>query len=172
MNNTITPRELGIADAIPRPTRSDWRIGLVGFGGIARQHAAAYWEAGWQIVAVADPDPQARERVGLAAPDARVYESYEDLVSDANVEVVSLLTQPSLRLPVVEAAFRNRKPVLTEKPFAVTIESVDITRGRAGARNQRAPEPAYDPPCAGGRPQRQSWRSLDDALVCGIAEGR
>ena len=122
MNNMITPRELGISDAIPRPKRTDWRIGVVGYGGISGAHVPAYLEAGWQIVAVADPDPRARERANQAMPGARLYENYQDLVSDGNVEVVSLLTQPTLRVPVVEAAFRNGKSVLTEKPFANTIE--------------------------------------------------
>lgn len=121
MNNMISPRELGIAGTIPRPKRSDWRIGLVGYGGIAGAHVTAYLEAGWQVVAVADPDPQARERAEQALPGAQVYKSYRDLVADGRVEVVSLLTQPTLREPVVEAALSNGKPVLTEKPFATTI---------------------------------------------------
>ena len=125
MNKMITPRELGISDAIPRPKRSDWRIGVVGYGGIAGVHIPAYLEAGWKIVAVADPDAQARQRASQAIPGARMYESYQDLVSDPDVEVVSLLTQPTLRVPVVEAAFKNGKPILTEKPFAITIEECE-----------------------------------------------
>ena len=125
MHNMITPRELGISDAIARPKRTDWRIGVVGYGGISGSHVPAYLEAGWQVVAVADPDPRARERAHQALPGARLYESYQDLVSDVNVEVVALLTQPTLRAPVVEAAFRNGKPILTEKPFATTIEECE-----------------------------------------------
>ena len=125
MNNMITPRELGISDAIPRPKRTDWRIGVVGYGMVSGAHVTAYMEAGWQVVAVADPDPRARERAHQAQPGARLYEDYQDLVSDGNVEVVSLLTQPTLRAPVVEAAFRNGKSVLTEKPLANTIEECE-----------------------------------------------
>jgi len=67
---TITPRELNLPESIPLPKRKDWRIGIVGFGGIARgAHAPAYRDAGWTIVAVADPDPnaqkEAKERVGV-----------------------------------------------------------------------------------------------------------
>ncbi len=125
MNKMITPRELGISEAIPRPKRSDWRIGVVGYGGIAGVHIPAYLEAGWNIVAVADPDAQARKRASQAIPGARMYENYQELVSDPDVEVVSLLTQPTLRVPVVESAFKNGKPVLTEKPFATTIEECE-----------------------------------------------
>ena len=48
------PRELGIPETMPLPRRNDWRIGMVGFGGIARtSHAPAYHSAGWPVVAVA-----------------------------------------------------------------------------------------------------------------------
>ncbi|HQE62827.1 MAG TPA: hypothetical protein PLV10_11180, partial [Candidatus Latescibacteria bacterium] len=53
----ITLQELGVSAEFPLPKRSDWGIGMVGFGGIARtSHAPAYKNAGWKIVAVADPD--------------------------------------------------------------------------------------------------------------------
>ena len=35
MSKTIGLHELGIAEAIPHPKRTDWRIGIVGYGGIA-----------------------------------------------------------------------------------------------------------------------------------------
>ncbi len=125
MTKQITLRELGIPDEIPRPKRTDWRIGIVGYGGIAGAHTPAYLEAGWRIVAVADPDREARRRAENAVPGVSLYENYEDLVADADVEVVSLLTQPTLRLPVVEAALGAGKPVLTEKPFASSIEECE-----------------------------------------------
>jgi predicted dehydrogenase len=125
MSNKITLRELGVPDRIPRPKRSDWRIGLVGFGGIAGAHVPAYREAGWQIVAVADPSPEARQRARDSIPGVCLYEDYHDLVADANVEVVSLLTQPTLRVPVVEAAFNAGKPMLTEKPLATNIKDCE-----------------------------------------------
>ena len=70
MAKQITPAELGIPESIPLPKRMDWRIGMVGFGSIARHaHAPAYKDVGWPIVAVADPDPdaqkEAREKYGI-----------------------------------------------------------------------------------------------------------
>ena len=125
MTKRITPEELGISDEIPRPNRTDWRIGMVGFGGIAGGHVPAYQDAGWEVVAVADPSPDARARAKKAIPGVCVYESYEELSADTQVEVVSLLTHPTLRVPVVEAAFQAGKPVLTEKPFATTVEECE-----------------------------------------------
>ena len=122
---TVTPKELGLPDRIPLPTRTDWRIGLVGFGGIAGAHAPAYAEAGWKIVAVADPDPAALERARTTLGDVAIYDDFEALVADGQVEVVSLLTQPTLREAVVAAAAGAGKPILTEKPFATTLEECE-----------------------------------------------
>lgn len=115
---TITPTDLGIPATIPLPKRTDWRIGLVGFGGVAREHAAAYRSPGWNIVAVADPDPTAREFAKTLTGARHFYEDYPQLIADEEVEVISLLTQPTLREPVVAAAAEAGKPILTEKPLA------------------------------------------------------
>lgn len=122
---TITPQELGIPAAIPLPKRQDWRIGLVGFGGISHAHVPAYRWAGWNIVAVADPSPQAQQRARESLPQARVYPDYQSLLADDNVEVVALLTQPTLRLPVVREAARFGRPLLIEKPLANTLEEAE-----------------------------------------------
>ena len=78
----VTPSELGIPDAIPQPKRKDWRIGMVGFGSIARAHVAAYASAGWPIVAVADPDPAAQERARQLPGVQRVYDDYLISIAD------------------------------------------------------------------------------------------
>ena len=119
----ITPEELGIPESIPLPKRKDWRIGMVGFGSIARGgHVPSYRDVGWHIVAVADPDPdaqkEARERYGVK----RVYSDYRELAADDEVEVIDLLTQPTLREAVVQTAAEAGKPIITEKPFGTTIE--------------------------------------------------
>jgi len=120
---TITPKELNLPEAIPLPQRKDWRIGIVGFGGIARgAHAPAYRDAGWPIVAVADPDPnaqkEAKERFGVQ----NIYADYHQLIADDEVEVIDLCTQPVVREEVVVAAADAEKHIITEKPFGTTIE--------------------------------------------------
>lgn len=118
----ITPKELGIPGSIPLPERQDWRIGIVGFGGIARgAHAPSYRDVGWNIVAVADPDQNAQK----AAQDfgiKHIYTDFRELIADDEVEVIDLLTQPTLREEVVSAAADVGKPIITEKPFGTTIE--------------------------------------------------
>jgi predicted dehydrogenase len=138
MNTTImTASELGIPEAIPLPERRDWGIGLVGFGGIAGAHVPACTAAGFRIVAVADPAPAARERAAKAIDGVRLYEDYQQLVDDDEVEVVSLLTQPTLREPVIAAAARAGKPIQTEKPLGTDLDTcrrMVATAEKAGIR--------------------------------------
>lgn len=114
---TVTPQQLDIPDAIPLPKRRDWRIGLIGFGGIAQAHVRAYRRAGWPIVAVADPDPEARRRAREQLGTVRLYTGYPELIADDEVEVLTLLTHPTIREPVIGLAASAGKPVLTEKPL-------------------------------------------------------
>lgn len=120
---TVAPTELGLPEATPLPERDDWRIGMVGFGGIARgAHAPAYRSVGWPIVAVADPDPEARDIARAKFGVERLYTDYRDLVADEAVEVVDLLTQPTVRHEVVAAAAEMGKPLITEKPLAESLD--------------------------------------------------
>lgn len=118
----ITPAELGLPEAFVVPRRADWRIGMVGFGHIARHaHAPAYRSAGWTIAAVADPDPEARkeaEKIGVP----RTYADFREMIADDDLEIVDLLTQPNVRSDVVLAAAQAGKHVIVEKPLAETIE--------------------------------------------------
>ncbi|HSV74157.1 MAG TPA: Gfo/Idh/MocA family oxidoreductase [Chthonomonadales bacterium] len=121
----VTCAELGVPDRLPLPRRTGWRIGIVGFGGIARNaHAPAYRYAGWRIVAAADPDPDAR-RAAAAMGIERVVEDYRELIADPAVEVVDLLTQPTLREDVVLCAAEHARPIIVEKPFAGSVEECE-----------------------------------------------
>jgi len=122
----IAPAELGIPESTPTPQREGWRIGIVGFGGIARgAHAAAWRRMGWTVAAVADPDPGARAYAKEELGIERLYEDFHDLISDDSVEVIDLCTQPVIRREVVQAAAAAGKPLITEKPFGQSVEDCE-----------------------------------------------
>ncbi len=125
MNPIITPQALGIPTTTPQPRRKDWRIGLIGFGNISGAHVEAYRAAGWRIVAIADPAPEARIRAAALPESPAVHADFHAVISDPAVEVIALLTQPALREAVVAAAAAAGKPVLTEKPLARLVELAD-----------------------------------------------
>ena len=128
----VTPGELGLPEKARLPKRKDWRIGMVGFGGIARHaHAPAYRKAGWKVVAAADPDPKARRAAEEEFGIKRTYVEYGELIADEQVEVVDLLTHPTVREEVVRAAAAAGKPLITEKPFGMTSEECERMVGIA-----------------------------------------
>lgn len=123
---TVTLDELGLPRELPMPKRKDWGIGMIGFGGIARgAHAPAYRSVGWNVAAVADPDPAAQQAAREKFAIPKVYADYRDLVADPEVEVVDLLTHPTLREGAVRAAAAARKPIITEKPLAGSLPEAE-----------------------------------------------
>ena len=119
----ISPDDLKLPQAIPLPRRSDWRIGMIGFGEFARRaHAPDYKAVGWPVVAVAASNPEARRVAREDFGIDRVYSDYHALVADEAVEIIDLVTQPALREEVVQAAVQAGKPVIIEKPFGQTAE--------------------------------------------------
>ena len=118
---SMTAEQLCIQHEIPLPARKDWRIGLVGFGIIAPSHVDAAKKAGWNIGAVADPVDEARDRAAKELEGVRLYSDYNELIADGDVEVITLLTQPTFRAPVVAAAAEAGKPLMTEKPLGLDL---------------------------------------------------
>ncbi len=114
---TITPSDLGLPTALPMPKRKRAGIGLVGVGGIAAAHVANYDAAGLNIVAAADISASARKRAESEFKIGTTYEKVAELLADERVEVVDLLTQPSVREEAVLAAVDAGKPIITEKPL-------------------------------------------------------
>jgi predicted dehydrogenase len=119
----ISPLELRIPLAMPLPARKGWRIGMVGFGDFARRaHAPDYQRAGWNLAAVAVRDAESQRAAQEEFGVSRVYSDYHDLINDETVEVIDLVTQPSLREEVVLAAALAGKHIIVEKPFGLSIE--------------------------------------------------
>ena len=83
MNNT------GKSQMNPQPKRL--RVGILGAGQIARQHARAIGRRGDATVsAVVDPDPSALEEIRRIQPGAIGFASFEDLLRSQHVEVVGV----------------------------------------------------------------------------------
>jgi predicted dehydrogenase len=97
-------------------------IATVGYGVLPNLH---HLGDGVEVVAIADP---ALDRAQQAAKEfgiSQVYNSLEDMLRDADVEAVANLTpisyHGSTSLKIVEAG----KHLITEKPFASTMEEAD-----------------------------------------------
>jgi predicted dehydrogenase len=116
----ITPPELPYRPPSPRRSHA---IGLVGCGGIAAQHLAAYRAAGYQVVALCDRNEhKVRDRQVQYFPEAFVTTDYRELLRRDDVEVVDITPHPHDRAPIVEAALAAGKHVLSQKPFVTNLD--------------------------------------------------
>lgn len=105
-----------------KPRRYNPPIGLIGCGEITRNHLQAYRDAGLNVVALCNRHPgpaEARRREFY--PEARIYSDYRDVLARGDIEVVDIATHPAHRAPIIEAALKARKHVLSQKPFVTDL---------------------------------------------------
>jgi predicted dehydrogenase len=109
---------------LPRdPKRYRPAIGLIACGGITSYHLKAYKAAGYNVVAVCDCDrSKAEARRKGYYPDAAVYTDYREVIKRDDIEVLDVATHPRDRLPILKAAIRAKKHVLSQKPFVTDID--------------------------------------------------
>jgi UDP-N-acetylglucosamine 3-dehydrogenase len=112
-------------------------IGICGCGFIGRIHARAYKAMpGVSIRAVFDSDPE-KARAMAQDTGARSSDSFDALLSDERIEVVSICLPTFLHREHVVRALQAGKHVLCEKPIALTtddalamFEAAEQARGR------------------------------------------
>lgn len=115
-------------------SRPALRIGVLGASRIAEQaivRPAA--ELGHRLVAVAARDRRRAEAFAEKYGVERVVGSYEDVLHDAEVDVVYNPLANSLHGPWNIAAARAGKPVLAEKPFAANLAQARLVAAASAA---------------------------------------
>lgn len=106
--------------ALPKSFRPG--IGLIGCGGIAAFHLAAYRKAGFRVVALCDADlAKAKARRDEFYPKADVLPDAAAVFAREDVMVVDLATHPGPRLQLIEQAIAAGKHILSQKPFVLDL---------------------------------------------------
>lgn len=106
----------------PAPRNYSPRIGVIGAGGIVTAHLDAYRSAGWEVAAICNRSrAKAEARAREFAPRATVTDRYEDVLADPDIDVVDITPHPADRLPIIEAALKAGKHVLSQKPFVLDL---------------------------------------------------
>jgi predicted dehydrogenase len=123
----IPPAPRVTAPTLPYRPRDPKRyrpgIGLIGCGGITKWHLTAYKKAGYRVLALCDlAIERARERRDEFYPDATATDNVDEVLSREDIEVVDITTHPPQRPPIIEAALRARKHVLSQKPFVLDLD--------------------------------------------------
>ena len=110
----------------PMPRSYRPRIGVIGAGGIVSAHLDAYRAAGWEVAAICNRTrAKAEAKAAEFAPKSRVTDRWEEVLADPAIDVVDITPHPADRMPIIEAALRAGKHVLSQKPFVL-----DLAEGR------------------------------------------
>lgn len=120
-------------DFQPRlPQHKDFAIGCIGSGFImADCHLVAYRQAGFNPVAIAARSRSKAEEVAARHAMPKVYDHYEQLLDDTQIEVVDIAVPPDIQLEVVRAAVKRKhlKGILAQKPLGMNYaEAAEIVR--------------------------------------------
>jgi len=95
------------------------KAGIVGAGYFSRDHAKAFQALGIPIVAVADVNPQAAERLASEFNIPQTLTDFRQLTKLDELDIVSVTLPVFLHAPVAIAALNRGKHVLCEKPMAM-----------------------------------------------------
>lgn len=113
-------------------------VGIRGAGQVAYEHARAIEEnPELYLAAICSRSRESAEKLKAAcAPEARVYDRYEDLLTDPAVHIVSECMPNYLHAREAVLALEAGKHLILEKPAAVSYE--ELTDLRAAARKADA----------------------------------
>ncbi len=121
----LSDLRLSPSDYRPRPPDGRrYRIGVIGCGSIANAaHFPAYRDFGYEVAACADVDADAAEaaRVRWGVPTAGVDPAV--VLDDPAVEIVDLAVHAQVRAELWPAIVGAGKPILSQKPFAMSWDA-------------------------------------------------
>ena len=112
------------------------RAGIIGCGGIARAHVAAYQANNIQITAIADINPEAA-KVMAEGLDAAIFSSAQELLESGKVDMVSICTPPVAHETDAVCALANGVHVLLEKPAAHNLDAAEKIKKAADKSNAK-----------------------------------
>ena len=114
-------------------------IGLIGPGFVAAHHIDAVRRLGdVDIVAIAGSSQQSAEKKAREYKVDRAYGDFHALIADPDVQVIHNTTPNYLHLPVVMAALKAGKHVISDKPLALNPDEARAMRDAAQARRRWA----------------------------------
>lgn len=97
------------------------RLGIIGAGAIGQVHIKAAGAAGSQVVALADVDGAAAERVAKASGIPQHFGDPQKMLAAKDVDAVVVAVPNKFHMPLAVAALEAGKDVLLEKPMALNV---------------------------------------------------
>ncbi len=108
----------------PMPRRKDFRIGVLGSGFIVNDcHLVSYRKAGFNPVAIASRDAEHARAAARRHDIPRVYESYDELLSDSMIEVLDIAVPPNAQFELIRRACDKKivRGILAQKPLGMDL---------------------------------------------------
>ncbi len=113
-----------------------FKWGVLGTGGIAAAFVKDLLHAqGHEVVAVGSRTLSKAQEFAKNIPTATAYGSYKDLVNDPNVDAIYVATPHSSHEENTMLALTAGKPVLCEKPFAISAKQAQAMMNCARENN-------------------------------------
>ncbi|MGJ7440195.1 Gfo/Idh/MocA family protein [Aquipuribacter sp. MA13-6] len=110
------------------------RAGLLGYGAIGHEHAAAFRAvSGLSLELVCDRNGSRVDAAQAVSPGLRGTTDPESLIEDPDVDLVVVSTPPDTHAEWALRALRAGKHVVVEKPFAIRTEEADAVLAEADA---------------------------------------
>jgi predicted dehydrogenase len=112
---------------VHKPSARELRVGIVGAGKMAANHARAVTSCTIpaRVVAVADHSERALESLTQFAPDAKQFASLTELLAGGGVDVVHICTPPASHVPLAIEALEAGRHIYVEKPFADSAKDAE-----------------------------------------------
>ncbi|MBB6735713.1 Gfo/Idh/MocA family protein [Cohnella zeiphila] len=122
----------------PEVDAAKYGIGLIGCGGIANQaHLPAYRKMGLSVVACCDVNAEAARRTAEKFGIPFWTTDVGELLAREDVRIVDMALHPPARLPVLRQIAQAPRPVLCQKPLALTLAEARELGGAAASAGIR-----------------------------------
>jgi myo-inositol 2-dehydrogenase / D-chiro-inositol 1-dehydrogenase len=101
---------------------ADISIGVIGAGGMGSRHVMNVHRhvVGARVAAIYDLDQARARRVAAECGSAKAFQDPVQLIQDADVDAVVIASPDPTHAEFVQECLRHHKPVLCEKPLAIT----------------------------------------------------
>lgn len=107
--------------------KKTFNVALVGCGSISRNHLAALSAMdNVRLVALCDiKRERAEQRAAELSSECAVYESYEKMLEQENIDAVHITTPHYLHAPMAKLALEKGINVFLEKPMCISTDEID-----------------------------------------------
>ena len=106
------------------PMSKPLKVGLIGTGGISRQHLPAYAEFSDEVklTAVCDIFEEAAQERAKQANVSDIYVDYKKMLREADIDAVDICTNHDTHAEMTIAAAEAGKHILVEKPMGNDVQ--------------------------------------------------